>query len=107
MVIAAILHAARGERDKIDPRIFSLKPEEIVDGDLAEWIGAVYAQLGQKEQALACLRQAVRRGNHNYPWFQRDKSWDSLRSQPEFSRIMSEVEGYWRRYTELFGQSSS
>ena len=58
---------------------------------------------GDKEKALACLKQAVRRGNHNYPWFQRDKTWDPVRSEPEFGRIMSEVEGYWKHYTELFG----
>jgi serine/threonine protein kinase/tetratricopeptide (TPR) repeat protein len=104
IVLAAILHASRGERDKIDPRIIKLKPEEIVDGDLAEWVGAMYAQLSDKEKALACLKQAVRRGNHNYPWFQRDKSWDPVRSEPEFGRILSEVEAYWKHYTELFGQ---
>ena len=107
IVLAAILHASRGERDKIDARIFKLKPEEIVDGDLAEWTGAIYAQLGDNEKALACLRQSVRRGNHNYPWFQRDKNWDKLRSHPEFQRIMSEVEGYWKHYMELFGPGSS
>src|SRR3954469_4758353 len=107
IIIAGILHASRGERDKIDARIFQLKPEEIVDGDLAEWIGAIYVQLGEKGKALACLRQAVRRGNHNYPWFQRDKSWDKLRGDPEFERVMSEVEGYWKHYTDLFGQNPS
>ena len=107
MVISAIVHASRGERDKIDPRIFRYKPEEVVDGDLAEWIGAVYALLGENEPALAWLRRAVRVGNHNYPWFQRDKNWDKLRGDPEFQRIMSEVEGYWKHYTELFGQVQS
>jgi len=102
MVLAAIVHASRGERDKISPKVLSYKPEDLVDGDLAEWVGAIYAQLGDKERALACLRQAVRRGNHNYPWFQRDKNWDKLRSDPEFQRILSEVEGYWKRYTELY-----
>ncbi len=103
IVIAAIVHASRGERDKIDPRIFHYKPEDIVDGDLAEWLGAVHALLGEKDPALAFLRQAVRRGNHNFPWFQRDKNWDKLRPDPEFQRIMSEVEGYWKHYTDLFG----
>src|SRR5579864_3850056 len=107
MVIGGIVHASRGERDKIDPRIFQYKPEDIVDGDLAEWLGAVHALLGEKDLALAFLRQAVRRGNHNFPWFQRDKNWDKLRADPEFQRIMSEVEGYWRHYTELFGKTMS
>jgi eukaryotic-like serine/threonine-protein kinase len=105
IMIAAIVYASRGERDRIDPRIFRYKVEEIVDGDTAEWLGAVYALLREKERALAFLRQAVRRGNHNYPWFQRDKNWDKLRSDPEFQSIMSEVEGYWRHYNELFGKT--
>jgi TolB-like protein/Tfp pilus assembly protein PilF len=105
MIMSAMVHAARGERDKINPRIFRYKPEEIVDGDLAEWIGAVYALLGQKEPALAWLRRAVQVGNHNYPWFQRDKNWDKLRADAEFQRIMAEVEGYWQHYNELFGHA--
>jgi serine/threonine protein kinase/Flp pilus assembly protein TadD len=107
MVLSAIVYASRGERDKINPRFFLYKPEELVDGDLAEWIGAVHALLGEKQTALACLRQAVRVGNHNFPWFQRDKNWDTLRGDPEFQRIMSEVEGYWQHYNELFGRGQS
>jgi len=107
MVISAIVHASRSERDKIDPRIFRYKPEEVVDGDMAEWIGAVYALLGEKQPALAWLRRAVQVGNHNFPWFQRDKNWDKLRGDPEFQRIMLEVEGYWKHYNELFGHPQS
>jgi len=105
LVISAIVHASRGERERIDPRIFQYKTAEVVDGDLAEWIGAVYALLGEKEPALAWLRRAVQVGNHNYPWFQRDKNWDKLRGDPEFQRIMAEVEGYWKHYKEVFDQA--
>jgi serine/threonine-protein kinase len=107
MVISAIVHASRGERDQIDPRIFRYKPEEVVDGDLAEWIGSVYALLGEKQPALAWLRRAVQLGDHNFPWFQRDKNWDKLRGDAEFQRIMGEVEGYWNHYNELFGHAQS
>lgn len=105
MIMSAMVHASHGERDKINPRIFRYKPEEIVDGDLAEWIGSVYALLGEKQSALAWLRRAVQVGDHNYPWFQRDKNWDTLRGDPEFQRIMSEVEAYWKHYNELFAHT--
>jgi TolB-like protein/tetratricopeptide (TPR) repeat protein len=105
MVFSAMVHAARGEREKIDPRFFRYKPEETVDGDLAEWIGSTYALLGDKQPALVWLRRAVAVGNHNFPWFQRDKNWDKLRGDPEFERIMTEVEGYWKHYKELFGST--
>jgi tetratricopeptide (TPR) repeat protein len=107
MVFSAIVFASRGQRERIDPRIFRYKPEEVVDGDLAEWIGAVYAQLGEKQPALAWLRRAVQLGNHNFPWFERDKNWDKLRGDAEHQRIMSEVEGYWKHYQELFGHAQS
>ena len=102
--IAAIVHASRGERDQIDPRILRARPEDIIDGDTAEWTGGMYAMLGEKQSALLFLKRAVQLGDHNYPWFQRDKNWDKLRADPEFQRLMSEVKGYWKHYVELFGQ---
>src|SRR5438270_5401306 len=102
VIISGIVRASLGERDRIDRRILRWKPEEVVDGDLAEWVGAIYAVLGEKETALAWLHQAVRLGNHNYPWFQHDKNWDGLRGDPEFQRIMAEVAGHWNSYRTLF-----
>jgi serine/threonine protein kinase/tetratricopeptide (TPR) repeat protein len=107
MIFLALVHASRGERDRIDPRLFRYKPDEVVDGDTAEWTGAMYALLGDKQAALVWLRRAVQLGDHNYPWYQRDKNWDKLRGDPEFQRIMLEVEDYWKRYTELFGRVQS
>lgn len=107
LIFSAFVHASRGERERIDPRLLRYKPDEVVDGDSAEWTGAIYALLGDKQTALAWLRRAVQVGDHNFPWFQRDKNWDKLRSDPEFRRIMLEVEGYWKHYTELFGRVQS
>jgi serine/threonine-protein kinase len=104
-VLRAFLQASRGQRDQIDPKIFRYKPEEVVDGDLAEWIGAVYALLGDRQPALAWLRRTVQLGNHNYPWFQRDKNWDKLRGDPEFQDIMREVKGYWTQYQQQFAHT--
>jgi eukaryotic-like serine/threonine-protein kinase len=107
LIFSAFVQASRGERDRIDPRLLRYKPDEVVDGDTAEWTGAIYALLGDKQTALAWLRRAVQLGDHNFPWFQRDKNWDKLRGDPEFQRIMLEVEGYWKGYTELFGRVQS
>jgi hypothetical protein len=92
------LHAMRGERDQIKPEILAYRADEIVDGDLAEWVGGVHALLGEKSQALAFLGRAIKLGDHNYPWFLRDKNWNRLRGEG----LMREVEGYWRRYLQEF-----
>ena len=104
-VMAAFLYASRGQRDKIDPKILSARPAEIIDGDLAYWTGGIHALLGEKEQALVWLRRAVEVGNHNYPWFQKDKNYDSLRGDPEYQRIMGEVRQHWEQYKQAFGAS--
>ena len=102
LIFSAFLHAMRGERDKIDPAVLRYKPEDIVDGDLAEWVGAVHALLGEKASAVAFLKRAVQLGNHNYPWFQRDKNWEKLRGDPDYEKLMREVEGYWKDYVREF-----
>jgi len=104
-VMAAFLYASRGQRDKIDPRILKSRPAEVIDGDIAYWTGGIHALLGEKEQALAWLRRAVEVGNHNYPWFQKDKNYDSLRGDPEYQRIMAEVRQHWEQYKHAFGAS--
>jgi TolB-like protein/tetratricopeptide (TPR) repeat protein/predicted Ser/Thr protein kinase len=104
-LIAAFVYAARGERDRIDPGIFQRRPEEVVDGDDAYWIGGVYALLGERERALTWLRRTVALGNHDYPWFQRDKNWEKLRGDPEYQRIMEQVRGHWEEYKRTFGES--
>jgi TolB-like protein/Flp pilus assembly protein TadD/predicted Ser/Thr protein kinase len=104
-VMAAFLYASRGQRDKIDPTILKSRPTDVIDGDVAYWTGGIHALLGEREQALAWLRRAVEVGNHNYPWFQKDKNYDSLRGDPEYRRIMEEVRRHWEEYKRAFGVS--
>ena len=54
--------------------------------------------LGEKKQAIAWLRRAVTLGNHNYPWFQRDKNYNNLRNDPEYQKIMEEVRDHLEQY---------
>ena len=99
---AAYLFAARGERDRIDPMLFALRPDQSFDGDHAYWLGGVFALLGEKDRALAWLRRAVELGNHNYPWFSRDRNYDRLRGEPEYETIIAGVRHQWERYRALF-----
>jgi serine/threonine protein kinase/tetratricopeptide (TPR) repeat protein len=102
-VLSAFLYASRGQRDKIDADVLRSRPEQTFDGDQAYWIGGIHALLGEKELALAWLRRAVELGNHNYPWFQRDKNWDKLRGDPDYQKIMEGVRTRWEGYKEATG----
>ncbi|MBI3474240.1 MAG: protein kinase [Acidobacteria bacterium] len=103
-ILAAFLYASRGQREKIDPGVFAHKPDRYVDGDGAYWLGGVYAMLGEKKQALTWLRRAVVLGNHNYPWFQRDKNYNSLRSDPEYQKIMEGVRDHLEQYRKAVAE---
>jgi len=105
IIMAAFLYASRGQRDKIDPKLLKSRPQDVIDGDYAYWMGGIHALLGEREQALAWLRRAVEVGNHNYPWFQKDKNYDSLRGDPEYQRIMEEVKRHWEEYKQKFGET--
>ncbi len=101
-LLSAFLYASRGQRDKIDPLVLSVPAEKALDGDGAYWVGGIHCLLGDRQPALTYLRRAVELGNHNHPWFQRDKNWDKLRSDPEYQRIMEDVRKKWEHYRELF-----
>lgn len=101
-LLGAFIYAARNKRDKIDPQIFQAKTENVIDGDQAYWTGSVYALLGDKPRALLWLRRALALGDVNYPWFQKDKNYDNLRSDPEFQSIMATARGRWEAYKNEF-----
>ena len=101
-IMAAFLYASRGQREKIDRRVLSSRPELVVDGDQAYWTGGIFALLGDKPRALRWLRRAVELGDVNYPWFQRDKTYDGLRSDPEYQVVMAGVRQKWEAYRNEF-----
>jgi len=104
-IMAAFLYASRNQRSKIAPGIFKYVPSRVIDGDQAYWTGGVYALLGDKQNALLWLRRTVELGNVNYPWFERDKNYDSLRGDPEYQAIMADVKKRWEAYRDEFGRN--
>ncbi len=101
-IMAAFLYASRGQRAKIDRRILESRPALVIDGDQAYWTGGIYALLGDKPHALEWLRRSVALGDVNYPWFQRDKTYDNLRSDAEYQSIMATVRQRWEAYKREF-----
>jgi serine/threonine protein kinase/tetratricopeptide (TPR) repeat protein len=101
-LLAGFLYASRGQREKIDPRLFQYRPEQIIDGDGAYWLGGIYALLGDRQRALDWLKRTVALGDVNYPWFERDKNYDTLRGDPEYQTIMAGVRQRWEAYKKEF-----
>ncbi len=66
-----------------------------MDHHVAYSLGAASAQLGQRDQAIYWLRQAVDIGFPCYPWHARDPLLEPLRGDPEFQRFMEELRTSW------------
>ena len=101
-IMAAFLYASRGQREKIDRRVLDAHRSEVMDGDQAYWTGGIYSLLGEKRQALDWLKRAVELGDVNYPWFEKDKIYDNVRSDPEYQTIMAGVRQRWEQYKNEF-----
>jgi serine/threonine-protein kinase len=67
------------------------------DGDGAYWLGALYALLGEKDDAVKWLHHAIQVGYENYPWFIVDHNLDSLRQDPQFHQMMEDLGARWER----------
>jgi tetratricopeptide (TPR) repeat protein len=102
LFIAAIMHAARREPQKINPKLLRYRPEQITDADYAYYLGGMHALLGNREQALLWLKRTVALGDVNYEWFQRDRNFDSLRADPEYQAIIAGVKQRWQEYKTEF-----
>ena len=103
---AGFLYASRGQRDKIYDRILRRGPEEIADADGAYWTAEVYSLLGDKPHAIEWLKRTVALGDVNYPWFERDKNFDSLRADHEFQSILDFARQRWEAYKKQFDPAS-
>ena len=103
---AGFLYASRGQRDKIYPKLLQRHPDEVIDADAAYWTAGIYALLGDKPHAIEWFRRTVALGDVNYPSFQRDKNFDSLRSDPDYQAIMNSVRQRWEAYKKEFDPAS-
>jgi TolB-like protein/Tfp pilus assembly protein PilF/predicted Ser/Thr protein kinase len=101
-MMAAFLYASRHQREKIAPRLLQYRPAQLVDGDGAYWLAGIYALLGDRQHALDWLKRTVALGNVNYPWFERDKNFESLRADAEYQAIMAGVRKRWEAYKKEF-----
>jgi serine/threonine protein kinase/tetratricopeptide (TPR) repeat protein len=61
------------------------------DHDMAYWVGAAYARLGETDLAFKWLERAVRLGNENRPWYEADPSLDSLRGDERFQELLEKM----------------
>ncbi|MGI8670466.1 MAG: protein kinase domain-containing protein [Aridibacter sp.] len=88
----AIFLARNGQpekaREQLTPEALSISK---ADHDMAYWVGAAYAVLGEKDSAFEWLNRAVRLGNENKPLYETDKSLNSIRDDERFRTLLEKL----------------
>ncbi len=91
--IYAVYLASQGKTEEAYAQITSeTKALAKADHDMAYWLVQAYALLGEKDEAFKWLEKAIKLGNENRPWFEKDKCLAPLREDPRFDELMSRIE---------------
>ena len=61
------------------------------DHDMAYWVGSTYALLGDFDLAFKWLGKAVKLGNENKPYFEKDTNLNVLRDDPRFQELLDKM----------------
>jgi serine/threonine-protein kinase len=62
------------------------------DHDMAYWVGATYALLGETDNAFKWLNKAVKLGNHNKPHFENDPNIASLHADERWNELLAKID---------------
>jgi serine/threonine protein kinase/Tfp pilus assembly protein PilF len=91
--IYAIFLASQGRTEEAYAQITDeTKALSKADHDMALWLAQAYALLGEKDVSFKWLEKAIKLGNENRPWFERDKCLASLREDPRFAELMNKID---------------
>ena len=60
----------------------------------------LYALLGESEQAIRCLRNALEKGYRDFVHIQRDTDLDNLRELPAFKALLAEYAEIYQKELE-------
>jgi eukaryotic-like serine/threonine-protein kinase len=62
------------------------------DHDMAYWLAQAYSLLGDKVAAFSWLERAIKLGNENKAWFEKDKCLEFIRKDKHFAELMAKIE---------------
>jgi TolB-like protein/tRNA A-37 threonylcarbamoyl transferase component Bud32/Tfp pilus assembly protein PilF len=101
-----LLWAERGEFRKAElavQRALRSKKTFLHTHHMWHTAAATYSLIGKPAPAIALVRKAASLGLPNYPLFRDDRHFESLRNQPAFLRLLSDLKREWEVYRGEFG----
>lgn len=90
--ILAMFLSAQGRHREADEQLTEkVREAAAADHDVAYWLASAYLLQGRQDEAFRWLETAIKLGNENYPWFERDRNWASVRTDPRFKALMERL----------------
>ena len=95
-------YAAKGDKNRF---LGFLSPEFLYaakrDPQYSGFMADIYALLGDKENALDWLENAISRGFLNYPYLNEyDPYLGNIRGEPRFRKLMEKLKPEWEQFEE-------
>jgi len=87
--------AARGEKQQAQKKLDEILAGSYMDHHVHYSVGVTFAQLGDQVKARLWLGRAITSGFPCYPWFQRDPLLQPVQGDPEFQRMMQDLQKSW------------
>ena len=87
--------ATRGEKQQAQKKLDEIFAGSYMDHHVHYSVGVTYAQLGDQAKARLWLGRAITSGFPCYPWFQRDPLLQPVQADPEFQRMMQDLQKSW------------
>jgi len=81
-----------------------LNAQGVTDGEAMYKIAQAYAVLGDSDSALRMLKRSTVAGFFCYPYIARDPLLDTLRSSPEFGRILEQARQRQQQFERRFSR---
>jgi serine/threonine-protein kinase len=90
--VLAMCLSAKGDQEAAAGEITAqVKEAAAADHDAAYWLASAYAVAGKRAEALEWLARAIKLGNENREWFERDRNWKSFHDDPDFKKLMNSI----------------
>lgn len=91
--ILAVFLASQGKTEKALAQMSDeTKALAKSDHDMSYWLAQAYSLLHDKENAFKWLERAIKLGNENKAWFEKDKALEFIRKEAHFQELMDKIE---------------
>lgn len=91
--ILGVFLASQGKREEALAQLSDeTKSLAKSDHDMSYWMAQVHSVLGETDESFKWLERAIKLGNENKQWFEKDICLKNIRQNPHFKELMDKIE---------------